>query len=67
VPQGIGVAAKIKKLSGAVHAPGFRQEHGLYVNAAYGQSEVSLYLNIGTVSGRIKLLQPDGEELRNKG
>jgi DUF4097 and DUF4098 domain-containing protein YvlB len=66
LPKDIGVAAKVKKLSGVVHAPGFRQERGLYVNAAYGQSEVTLYLDIATVSGRIKLLQPSKKELRNK-
>lgn len=67
LPEDIGVAAKVKKLSCAVNAPGFRQERGLYVNAAYGQSEVTLYLDIATVSGSIKVLQLDKEEARNKG
>jgi DUF4097 and DUF4098 domain-containing protein YvlB len=67
LPENIGVAAKIKKLSGAVNAPGFRRERGLYVNAAYGQTPVTLYLDIATVSGNVKLLQPRKEELRSKG
>ncbi len=65
LPDGIGVAVNVKKLSGTVDAPGFRQERGLYMNAAYGKSEVTLYLDIATVSGRIKVLQPDKEESRN--
>jgi len=67
LPEDIGVAVEVKKLSGAVKAPGFRRDRGLYVNAAYGQTPVTLHLDIATVSGNVKLLQPRNEELRSKG
>jgi len=65
LPDGVGIAVKVTKVTGRVHAPGFRREGKLYVNDAYGKAEVTLNLAISTVSGAVNL-QLGQTESRNE-
>lgn len=55
VPAGIGIQLKHSSLSGKVVAEGFRRDNGAYVNAAYGEAEVTLRLKVSSVSARIEV------------
>jgi len=65
LPDRVGVAVRVTKVTGRVHAPGFRREGKLYVNDAYGKAEVTLNLAISTVSGAVNL-QLGQTEFRNE-
>jgi DUF4097 and DUF4098 domain-containing protein YvlB len=61
LPDDVGVVVKVSKLSGHVKAPDFHRQGKLYVNDAYGKSDVTIHLKISTVSGVIKLQLGDAE------
>lgn len=48
LPSSIGVIIEIASRSNAVSAEGFSEQNGVYMNAAYGISPVTLHVNINT-------------------
>lgn len=55
VPADVGVRVLTRVNTGGVHAAGLNQHGNVYTNAAYGQSPVTLNLNVHTETGGITL------------
>lgn len=55
LPQDIGVYVEAQTSSGDVNASGLRLDGGAYVNGSYGESDVSLSLNVESSSGDVNL------------
>lgn len=55
VPDGIGVRIYHSSISGKVVAEGFRRKNGHYVNAAYGEAEVTLNLTVSSINSRVEV------------
>ncbi len=55
LPKGTGVRVNITKGIGSVNASGFTRQGNIYTNAAYGESDVSMEIDIQAGVGQIDL------------
>jgi hypothetical protein len=55
VPAGVGVRIDADTTAGDVDADGFERDGSAYVNAAYGESAVTIRLNVDVTAGEIDL------------
>ena len=55
LPADVGVSASVSTNSGQINAAGWTLQNGSYVNAAYGQSPVTITISAAVVNGNITL------------
>jgi len=55
LPKDVGVRVTVTGALGAVNAEGLRRDGNVYVNEAYGESDVTLYLDIEGAVGEVNL------------
>jgi len=56
LPDDIGVQVEVTKGIGEVTASGLRKQGDMYVNALYGESDITLYVDVHAGIGRIVLI-----------
>ncbi len=61
LPRDVGVRVEVEAGVGTIDAPGLTRDGGVYTNAAYGVSEVTLHVNIEAGVGRINLELVDNQ------
>lgn len=55
LPENIGIRARVDHGIGSVQAKGFRKRRGVYTNDAYGQTEVSIDIEVDSGIGSLEL------------
>ncbi|MBN1259301.1 MAG: hypothetical protein JXB35_01345 [Anaerolineae bacterium] len=56
LPDNIGVKVNVDKGLGGISADGFRRDGNSYVNALYGESEITLMVNVQAGIGQVNLI-----------
>ena len=55
LPKGVGTRVKVNAGMGTIEAPGLEQNENIYTNATYGESEITLQVDIDAGLGQINL------------